>query len=217
MDRDRMGSWDWHLVAEADAEDALAGGVEAADEADEVQDPGLVAVRVGAAPGDDEPVEAGRLGVGGELPADGAVHAPALAVLLQQRAEDGEVAAVLLPHVLRVLAALQHRVRARCRGGAGLRQGRGLSGRRGVLERPHSHGWRQRGAGEGLRPANGDGGDRRGSGVRCCVLGCLACGWGGTVGGGGEEWGRAVRRGRYLKRSGRFSLGKLIVFSPFRP
>jgi hypothetical protein len=144
-----MDGWDGHLVAEADAEDALAGGVDAAGEVDEREDPGLVAVRVGAAPGDDEPVEPGCLGVGGELPADGAVHPPPLPVLLQQRAEDGEVAAVLLPHVLRVLAALQHRVRARPRGGGG-----GLQrGRRGVVERPHSHGRQAR-----LRPGNGGGG-----------------------------------------------------------
>jgi hypothetical protein len=147
-----MDGWDGHLVAEADAEDALAGGVDAAGEVDEREDPGLVAVRVGAAPGDDEPVEPGCLGVGGELPADGAVHPPPLAVLLQQRAEDGEVAAVLLPHVLRVLAALQHRVRARPRGGGGGGGGGLQRGRRGVVERPHSHGWRRRGQ-AGASPA----------------------------------------------------------------
>ena len=68
----------------------MPSGVDAAGEVDERKDPGLVAVRVGAAPGDDEPVEAGRLGVGGELLADGVVDAPALAILLQQRTEHGE-------------------------------------------------------------------------------------------------------------------------------
>ena len=155
----RRAGRDWHLVAEADAEDALAGGVEPPDEVDEREDPGLVAVRVGAAPGDDEAVEAGRLGVGGELPAGRAVDAPRLAVLLQQRPEHLEVAAVRLAHVLRVLAALQHRVGPRRRGRGrdddrrgggrrgeegGLHRGRGVDGRRGVLERPHSHGWRRR-------------------------------------------------------------------------
>jgi hypothetical protein len=109
----------------------MPGGVDMAGEVDEREDPGLVAVRVGAPPGDDEPVEPDCLGVGVELPADGAVHPPPLAVLLQQRAEDGEVAAVLLAHILRVLAALQHRVRARPRGGGG----DGLQrGRRGVVD-----------------------------------------------------------------------------------
>jgi hypothetical protein len=75
-------------------------GVDTASEVDEREDLGLVAVRVGAAPRDDKPVEPGCLGVGVELPADGAVHPPPLAVLLQQRAEDGEVAVVLLAHVL---------------------------------------------------------------------------------------------------------------------
>lgn len=138
-------------MAEADAEDALPGGVEAADEVDEREDPRLVAVGVGAAAGDDEAVEAGRLGVGGELTADGAVGAPRLAVLLQQRAEHLEVAVVRLAHVLRVLAALQQRVRPRRRrrrdrdggGRGGRRREEGLDGRGGAIERPHSHGWRR--------------------------------------------------------------------------
>jgi hypothetical protein len=55
-------------VAEADAEDALDGGVDAADEVDEAEDPGLITVRVSKAPEDYDSVEAGRLVVGGELP-----------------------------------------------------------------------------------------------------------------------------------------------------
>jgi hypothetical protein len=125
-----------HLVAEADAEDALAGGEDAADEFNEREDPGLVGVRVAAAAGDDEAVEPGRLGVGGELPAHGAVHAPPLPVLLQQRAEHVEVAAVRLAHVIRVLAALQQRVRP----GPRRRRRRGAIDHRGVLHRPHYHG-----------------------------------------------------------------------------
>ncbi|KAG8055826.1 hypothetical protein GUJ93_ZPchr0001g30029 [Zizania palustris] len=63
----------------------------AADEVDEGEDPGFVAVGVAAAAGDDEPVERGRLGVQRELTAHGAVHPPPLAVLRQQRAKHLEV------------------------------------------------------------------------------------------------------------------------------
>jgi hypothetical protein len=52
----------------------------------------------------------------GEFPADGVVHPSDLAVLLQQHAEDREVAVVLLAHILRILAAQRHHVRARHRG-----------------------------------------------------------------------------------------------------
>jgi hypothetical protein len=72
--------WDWHLMTEADVEDALAGGVEEVDEVDEVEDPRLVVVRVNAAPEDDKPVEAGRLDVGGDLLTDDMVDVPALAI-----------------------------------------------------------------------------------------------------------------------------------------
>ena len=48
---------DDHLVSEADAEELLPHGVELLEKGDERENPGVVAVGVAAAAGDDEAVE----------------------------------------------------------------------------------------------------------------------------------------------------------------
>jgi hypothetical protein len=98
-----------HLVAEADAEDPLAHGVQLPDQEAQAQDPRLVAVRVVRAAADHEAVVAPEVPRRREFPVDGPVQVPRLAGAAERGHEDVEVAAVLLEHVLRVARRHQQR------------------------------------------------------------------------------------------------------------
>jgi len=102
-----------HLVAEADAEDALPHGVERPQQRAEAPDPGLVAVRVPRAPAHHEPVVRRQVLRRRELAADHAEAVPPLpasAVAAEGGHEDVVVPAVRLPGVVRVPQRQQQRV-----------------------------------------------------------------------------------------------------------
>lgn len=99
-------------MAEADAEDALAHGVERPEEGAEAEDPPLVAVRVVRAAAHHEPLVPPHLLRRRELAVD---HPEAVPPLLlpsaaERRDEDVAVPAVHLPRVLRVVQRQQQRV-----------------------------------------------------------------------------------------------------------
>ena len=92
-------------MAEADAEHLLLHGVELVEQSQELADPQVVAVRVIAAPGDDEAVVIADLIVGGKIAPRHPENVPALAFLLEHSHEHAVVAAVELLHVVGILGA----------------------------------------------------------------------------------------------------------------
>lgn len=97
-----------NLVPKAESQDLLPHGVEPPEQGQQPEDPGVAAVSVVAAAGDDEAVVELDLLVGRELAGGDPVPVPGIAVVAEEVDVDFEEPAVLLPRVVGVLGADQN-------------------------------------------------------------------------------------------------------------